>query len=88
VTAARALMNAASQAASPELRLGLSRAIRAVGVDIGAGAAYESLTGHFGNRAPPQDSKLAQWDFPGFENYTRAPKMGWTRYARSIDDMP
>jgi hypothetical protein len=30
-------MNAASQAASPELRLGLSRAIRAVGVDIGAG---------------------------------------------------
>jgi hypothetical protein len=37
VTAARALMNAASQAASPELRLGLSRAIRAVGVDIGAG---------------------------------------------------
>src|SRR5271169_6942515 len=30
-------MNATSQAASPELRLGLSRAIRAVGVDIGAG---------------------------------------------------
>src|SRR5277367_1556690 len=30
-------MNAASQAAPPELRLGLSRAIRAVGVDIGAG---------------------------------------------------
>src|SRR5271156_4779258 len=30
-------MNAASQAASPELRLGLSPAIRAVGVDIGAG---------------------------------------------------
>src|SRR5580658_7407469 len=30
-------MNAASQAASPELRLGLSRAIRAVGVNIGGG---------------------------------------------------